>query len=66
MLPGTLVYTYYGTVAADLSLLVGSDTSSRGPAYFAVLFLGLVATIGVTTLISRIAQRALREVTGSV
>ena len=66
MLPGTLVYTYYGTVAADLSLLVGSDTSSRGPAYYAVLFLGLVATIGVTTLISRIAQRALREVTESV
>ena len=66
MLPGSVLYTYYGTVAANLSQLMDSNTSARDPAYYAVLFLGLAATIGVTTLVSRIAQRALREVTANV
>jgi hypothetical protein len=35
----------------------------RGPGYYLLLALGLVATIGVTALVTRIARRALQEAT---
>jgi hypothetical protein len=36
----------------------------KGAGYYAVLVLGLLATIAVTTVVTRIARRALREATG--
>jgi uncharacterized membrane protein YdjX (TVP38/TMEM64 family) len=63
MLPGTLLYVYYGKVAGDVARLAGGAPMRRGPAYYAVLVLGLVATVVVTTLITRIARRALQEAT---
>jgi uncharacterized membrane protein YdjX (TVP38/TMEM64 family) len=63
MLPGTLLYVYYGKVAGDLAQLAGGAPMRRGPAYYGVLALGLVATIVVTTMVTRIARRALQEVT---
>lgn len=64
MLPGSFLYTYYGTVAGDVARLAEGSAPDRGPGYYAVLALGLVATIVVTTLVTRIARRALQEVTG--
>lgn len=63
MLPGTLLYVYYGKIASDVAMLAGG-VSMRGPAYYAILGLGLVAMITVTTLVTRTARQALREVTG--
>jgi uncharacterized membrane protein YdjX (TVP38/TMEM64 family) len=63
MLPGTLLYVYYGKVAGDVARLAGGAAVPRGPAYYAVLALGLVATVAVTTLVTRAARRALLEVT---
>jgi uncharacterized membrane protein YdjX (TVP38/TMEM64 family) len=63
MLPGTLLYVYYGKVAGDVARLAGGAAVPRGPAYYGVLVLGLVATVVVTTLVTRTARRALREVT---
>jgi uncharacterized membrane protein YdjX (TVP38/TMEM64 family) len=63
MLPGTLLYVYYGKVAGDVARLAGGAPMRRGPAYYGVLALGLVATIVVTTLVTRTARRALQEVT---
>ena len=63
MLPGTLLYVYYGKVAGDVAMLAGG-ASMRGTAYYAVLVLGLVATIVVTTLVTRTARQALQEATG--
>ena len=37
----------------------------RDAGYYVVLFLGLVATILVTTLVARTARKALREATGT-
>jgi hypothetical protein len=37
---------------------------AKGPEYYGVLVLGLVATIVVTTIVTRIARRALQEVAG--
>ena len=64
MLPGTLLYVYYGKLAGDVAALAGGAAPEKGPGYYAVLILGLVATIVVTTLVTRTARRALKEATG--
>ena len=64
MLPGTLLYIYSGKVAGDVAMLAGG-ASVRGAAYYTVVALGLVATVVVTTLVTRTARRALHEATGA-
>ena len=63
MLPGTLLYVYYGKVIGDVAALAGGMARAKGPADYAILILGLVATIVVTTIVTRIARRALNDVT---
>lgn len=65
MLPGSLLYTYYGKLLGDVAQLATVGSADRDPGYYAVLLLGLVATIVVTTLVTRIARRALREATAT-
>ena len=63
MLPGTLLYVYYGKVIGDVAALAGGTTMEKGPADYAILILGLAATIVVTTIVTRIARRALSDAT---
>lgn len=63
MLPGTLLYVYYGKVVGDVARLAGGAPIAKGPGYYAVLGLGLAATILVTTVVARTARRALQEAT---
>lgn len=64
MLPGTLLYVYYGKAAGSLAAVAGGVKAERGPEYWVTLGLGLVATIAVTTVITRLAGRALRQELG--
>ena len=66
MVPGTLLYIYYGKVAGDVARLAGGATVARGAGYYGVLILGLAATIVATTLVTRTARRALQEATGGL
>ena len=61
MIPGTLLYVYYGKVVGDVAALAAGAAPERGPWHWVVLGLGLVATLVVTTVVTRIATRALRE-----
>jgi len=61
MIPGTLLYVYYGKLAGDLATVAGGAGVEKGPGYWAVLILGLVATVGVTMLVTRVSRRALRQ-----
>jgi len=61
MLPGSLLYVYYGKLAGDVAALAGGAETERGTEYWIVLGLGLVATVIVTTIVTRIARRALKE-----
>ena len=63
ILPGTLLYVYAGKLLGDVAALAGGAAPPKGPAYYAVLGLGLAATIVVTTIVTRTARRALKEVT---
>ncbi len=63
MIPGTLLYAYYGKVAGDVAQLAGGAAPPRGTAYYVVLGMGLVATVVATALITRTARRALTDAT---
>ena len=65
MLPGTLLYVYYGKLVGDVAALAGGAGVEKGAGYWAVLGLGLVATVVVTTIVTRTARRALRDATGA-
>ncbi len=56
MLPGTILYVYLGSLAQ-----AGAGTKSRTPQQWALYGIGLAATIAVTVLITRIAQKALKQ-----
>jgi uncharacterized membrane protein YdjX (TVP38/TMEM64 family) len=60
MIPGTLLYVYYGTVAGTIAAAAGGQVS-RGRGYYVLLVIGLIATVAATAMIARVATRALRE-----
>lgn len=61
MLPGTLLYVYSGKVAGDVAALAAGGAVERGPGYYAVLGVGLAATLVLTVFVTRLARRALHE-----
>jgi len=63
MLPGTLLYVYYGSVLGLAARAAGGAAPERGLGYYAVLALGLAATVAVTVVVTRTARRALAEAT---
>jgi uncharacterized membrane protein YdjX (TVP38/TMEM64 family) len=65
MIPGTILYVYYGKLAGDVAALAGGAAVERGAGYWAVLALGLVASVVVATLVGRTAKRALTEAVGT-
>ncbi len=64
MLPGTVLYVYSGKIAGDVAAAAAGAGPERGTAETALLFVGLMATVVVTMLVTRIARRALAEATG--
>jgi uncharacterized membrane protein YdjX (TVP38/TMEM64 family) len=60
MLPGTLLYVYYGKLAGDVATVAGDGAGAeKGAGYWVVMGLGLLATLAVTTVVTRTARRAL-------
>ncbi len=60
MIPGTILYVYIGSLAGDLATL-GTGGHTRSTTEWAMYVVGLIATIGVTVFVTRIARRALEE-----
>jgi uncharacterized membrane protein YdjX (TVP38/TMEM64 family) len=58
MIPAILMYTYYGKVVGDVAALAAGVAPPRGPEYYALLVVGLVAIVVSTTMITRAARRA--------
>ncbi len=63
MLPGTMLYVYTGKVVGDVAAVAGGAAPERGLGYWAIAVVGLVATVVVTTVVTRTARQALRQVT---
>ena len=60
MLPGTLMYVYLGH-AGRAGLEAASGGRARSPAEWAILVVGLAATVMVTVYVTRLARKALHE-----
>lgn len=63
MIPGTILYVYYGKLIGDVAALASGAAPEKGAAYYAVLGVGLVATVVVTAFVTRVATRALKQAT---
>ena len=61
MLPATVLYTYYGKVIGDAAAIASGTAPPRGPEYYALLAMGLAATLAVTVVITRAAKRGLEQ-----
>ncbi len=61
MLPGTVMYVYFGAIGRAGLQAAAEGGQGRSPLEYALLGVGLLATIVVTVLITRTAQKALRE-----
>ncbi len=56
MLPGTVMYVYLGSLAR-----LGTEAESGGTAEIVLRIVGLLATIGVTVYVTRVARKALAK-----
>lgn len=61
MLPGAVLYTYYGAVAGDAVAVAAGAAPPRGPGYYALLAVGLGATLLATVIVTRAARKALER-----
>lgn len=61
MLPGTFMYVYLGYAGRAGIAAAATDTAARSPGQWALLVIGLLATIVVTVYVTRIARKAVKE-----
>jgi uncharacterized membrane protein YdjX (TVP38/TMEM64 family) len=59
MLPAIVMYVYYGKVVGDVAKLAAGVAPPHGPAYYALLVVGLIATIVATTAVTRAARKSM-------
>jgi len=62
MLPGTVMYVYLGSLAKSLTALAAGRVE-RGALGWVLFGVGLAATVVVVVVVTRVARRALAEVT---
>src|SRR5712691_9507563 len=61
MIPAIVMYTYYGKVVGDVAKIAAGVAPPRGPEYYILLGVGLVATVVASMAIARAARRAMEE-----
>lgn len=63
MMPATVAYVYLGTLAASLAQLVsgGAGAAQSGPLRWILLGFGIIATLAVTLVVTRLARRQLEQ-----
>jgi uncharacterized membrane protein YdjX (TVP38/TMEM64 family) len=59
MWPTIIMYVYYGKVAGDVAALATGVAPERGPEYYVLLVIGLIATVVATTMVTRAAKKAM-------
>jgi uncharacterized membrane protein YdjX (TVP38/TMEM64 family) len=61
MIPVIVLWAYYGRVIGDVAGAVSVKHISHGFGYWAMLVIGLIATVAATAVITRAAKRALHS-----
>ena len=62
MMPGTLLYVYFGASAKNLAAIFSGEATSGGPGW--ILWVGLAATLILTVFITRFATQTLNAQLG--
>lgn len=63
MIPGTIAYVYFGSLAGNLALIGTSTQPTNTTLQWTIRIVGFVATIAVTVYVTRIARQALDRLT---
>jgi uncharacterized membrane protein YdjX (TVP38/TMEM64 family) len=63
MIPGTIAYVYFGSLAGNLALIGTSTQPTNTTLQWTIRIVGFVATIAVTVYVTRIAKQALDNLT---
>lgn len=61
MLPGTVMYVYFGSLAGSLAVLAEKEQRERTAMEWVFYGFGMAATVVVTVYVTRLARRALRR-----
>lgn len=61
MLPGSVMYVYLGTAARSLTAIATGHARVQSPAQNVIFWIGLAATAAAVFMITRIAQKSLKE-----
>ena len=61
MMPTIIMYAYYGKVVGDVAKIAAGMVPPRGPEYYVLLIVGLIATFVATMAITRAARRAIEQ-----
>jgi uncharacterized membrane protein YdjX (TVP38/TMEM64 family) len=61
MIPAVILYTYYGKVVGDVAALAAGVSPPRGPEYYVLLIVGLVAIVVSTVMIARAARQEIER-----
>lgn len=63
MIPGTFLWVYYGKAIGDVASIAAGSGPEKGAEQWIFYSVGLLATLLVTTYVTKIARRALAEAT---
>jgi uncharacterized membrane protein YdjX (TVP38/TMEM64 family) len=61
MLPVIIMSTYYGKVVGDVAALATGVAPPRGPEYYALLVVGVIATLVSTAMLTRATRRVVER-----
>ncbi len=61
MIPGTLMYVYFGSLAGNLATIGSANQPSEARLQWSLRIVGLIATVLVTLYITRVARKALND-----
>ena len=61
MLPATVMYVYIGSLAGDVAR-IGSEDQSTDAIKWGIRIIGFIATVAVTVYATRLAQKAIAEI----
>jgi uncharacterized membrane protein YdjX (TVP38/TMEM64 family) len=61
MIPTIVMYAYYGRIVGDVAKIAAGVAPPRGPEYYVLLVVGLMATVVATMAITRAARRAIEQ-----
>ncbi|MBE9248877.1 TVP38/TMEM64 family protein [Dolichospermum sp. LEGE 00240] len=61
MIPGTIMYVYFGYLVGDLALIGNKNQPNNTILHWVIQIIGFIATIAVTVYVTKIAKKALEE-----